>query len=370
MIRVPPTVRLWAKQLKRLPMNLLLRDVVRWAPQPDPGPGYTVVIACMESLAPVVAANLRLCARQAGPDLREVILVFDCPPDRVPAVVAAAAREVAPAVRVRLLGYDRRQYRAARRIHWGWVYAWLSWSLGIAAANTRAVLIHDMDALPVAPGLFDRLYAGWAAEGAEFCGIRRYAGNGVTPDMGLVTTFELTLDAGYVRRTFRPFDLFNKLRVVDGRVVDFDTMLYAQWRSPRRVVRPIDEDQLVHPSQLICQYTDLTAGRTDFRGRGHMLPVLAYYMHLGGDPGPITAAGPGLADPGRRAVPMFGREVGVDGVPPGTWAWMEKQIRRVEHACFGATRPEVGDYLRGFVDRAGSHRTVGRETGPAAVPDR
>jgi hypothetical protein len=87
----------------------------------------------------------------------------------------------------------------------------MSWSLAIGHARTRAVIIHDLDALPLASGILDQIYEHWLEEEAEFCGIRRYTGNGITEDMGLVTTFELALDAAYLRRTFPPFDLFNKL---------------------------------------------------------------------------------------------------------------------------------------------------------------
>jgi hypothetical protein len=42
---------------------------------------------------------------------------------------------------------------------------------------------------------------------------------------------------------------------------------------------------------------------------------------------------------------------------------MEKQIRRVEQARFGATRLEVGEYLHAFILLSGGARTVGGETG-------
>jgi hypothetical protein len=56
-------------------------------------------------------------------------------------------------------------------------------------------------------------------------------------------------------------------------------------------------------------------------------------------------------------------------IPPEHWAWQEKQIRRIEQVLFGRSRPEVVDYLRGFIDRAGNSRTVGHECGAMAVAD-
>ena len=355
-------LKLQAKKLKRLPMNLMLRDLVTWESQDVPAAGYSVAIACMRELAPVAVANLRMCARLNKNRIYDMILVFDCPVDQIPAVVVDAVREVSSSVVVQLIGYEESQQRIVRWFNWGWVYSWMSWCLAIRHARTRAVIIHDLDAMPIDSNLFEQIYDHWAEEKSEFCGIHRYVGNGVTEEMGLVTTFELALDAAYVRQRFRPFDLFNKLRLVDGRIVDFDTMLYAQWRSPRRAVRPINESQLVHPSQLICQYTDLISGRSNFRSRGHMLPVLVYFMYLGGDATLLTSAGQHLAEEGAQSLPLFGREAYIDGVTCELWAWMEKQIRQVEQVCFGKTRPEVEAYLRGFIPRSGSSRSVGKET--------
>jgi hypothetical protein len=370
MTRLSTIARLGLKRVKRLPMQLAIRNLVSWDPHPAVADGYTVTVACMRELAPAAIANLKLIGKADAARMHELILVFDCPVRQIPLAVQQAVRESPLAPRITLLGYDRAQHRVARRINWGWVYSWLSWSLAIRHTRTRALVIHDLDALPLDPVLFERLYANWAESGAEFCGIRPYNGNGVDAAMELVTTFELVLDAAFVRRNFRPADLFNKLKLVDGRIVDFDTMLDVQRRSPRRVVRPIDENQLVHQSQLICQYTDFVAGRTDFANRTHGLPVLIYLLHLGGNPAPMASAGPPLADDRARTVPFAGRPLHIDGIAPVSWAWFEKQIRRVEQCLFGATRPEVEEYLQGFISRVGTERTVGVEAGALAVPAR
>ena len=129
-------LRLRAKQLHRLPADLLIRNLASWEPLGESLDGYTVVIACMRALAPVAVANLRLCAKQASPGLREVLLVFDCPPEEIPPVVVRAVDEASRSLKIRLLGYNRRQARVSSLIKWGWVYSWLSWSLALAEART------------------------------------------------------------------------------------------------------------------------------------------------------------------------------------------------------------------------------------------
>ena len=43
----------------------------------------------------------------------------------------------------------------------------------------------------------------------------------------------------------------------EGRSVDFDTFLSGQARAGRICVLPIAEEDIVHPSQMICQFTAL-----------------------------------------------------------------------------------------------------------------
>ena len=107
-----------------------------------------------------------------------MILVFDCPVERNP----GRGRGCSPGClferfAVRLIGYDERQHRIARRISWGWVYGWMSWCLAIRHARTRAVIIHDLDAMPLEAEFFERaLRTIETQDRPEFCGIGKYTG--------------------------------------------------------------------------------------------------------------------------------------------------------------------------------------------------
>jgi len=355
------------KQLARLPVNALLGTCVAWEPERELADGYSVALACAASLAPLAVANLRLCAKNQGGRLRELIAVFDCPPQQIPSNFVETAREISRSIDITLLGYDRRQVRVARLFKNGWVFAWMSWCLAIASSKTQALILHDLDAMPIGPMVFEQIYENWLLAKAEFCGINLYSGNGVTEEMGLLKSCGLALDSAYVRRTFRPIDIFNAMAWVDGRMISFDTTLYAQWQSPRRALRPIHESQLVHPSQLICHFTDLLAKRTDLRSVPHSLPMLPYFLYLGDDPTWLATATEDLKHENSQCLHLFDRTARLDAIVPQHWAWMEKQIRRLEQAIFGTTRPEVLDFLIGFMRRAGTSRSVGAELGANAV---
>lgn len=355
------------KRLKRLPMHTAIRSLVSWKPLEDPEDGFTVVIACMKALSSVAIANLRLVQEQNAPSLKRIILVYDCTTEELPDDVLAATDSSSDSLPVDVLCYNRNQAGVSHRINWGWVYSWMSWCIGIAHAETRHVLIHDLDAMPIDQTLFEGLYQSAVESGSQWSGIRQYSGNGVTRDMNLVTTFELVCDAQYIRGNFAPFDGFNKPRVLDGIYVDFDTFLYMQHMSPLRSTSPTSETSLVHPSQLICDYTEFTSGRSTLEHRQHSLIFLLYLKYIAGEKEPLLAATERLKDMASRDIVFENKPLPIHHLKEEHWAWTEKQIRRLEQARNQRTRPEIEEYLEGMILRAGDKRTVGKEQGESAV---
>jgi len=350
------------KSIKRFPMHQMIRNSVNWMPMKDPEEGYSIIIGSMHKIPEIAIANIRMVANCDLSACREVIMVFDCTAEQMPQALREDIRAIQCSVPVQVLHYNMSQSRAAHRIDWGWVYAWMSWSIGISQCRTRHVVLHDLDALPLDPSLFDVLYKRARDSSATFQAVRTYSGNGVTKSMGLGTTFELVMDAATVRSRFRPFDGFNKLRIINGSLVDFDTFLWIQHElTGSTCVEPIDENQLVHPTQLICNYTDFSSGRDSLRTKQHSLLMMPYFGMLGGNSTEFDRISKELAESRGSFVSMFGREMNLDHLQSEHWAWMEKQIRRTEQTLFSATREEVGRFLQPFVLRAGSSRTVGRE---------
>ncbi|WP_337175849.1 hypothetical protein [Paludisphaera sp.] len=331
----------------------MIRNLVEWRPLTDPVEGYTVVMGCMGAMERVAIANLKAIGEQEADNLVELILVFDGPVEEVSRAVRDEIESHPLRDRIRLAGYGPIQYRVARLINWAWVYCWLSWVIAIGLVRSRAVIVHDLDAIPIRRDFFERLYLEWRESGAQFRGVRWYRGGGVTDEMGIPTTFELVLDAVHFRGNHRPFDAFNKTKLVGGKVVDFDTFLWVEWQAPGREIGPVEESELMHPSQLICDYMGVVTGRKALAGRGHSLAMLPYYHHLGGEDRALRQATAALADPSASSFPLDGRDLAVDGCSPAHWAWMEKLIRLAEHGLFGRVRPEVEAFLEPFARRAG-----------------
>ncbi|MEO1583741.1 MAG: hypothetical protein AAFR96_04110 [Planctomycetota bacterium] len=332
-------------KLRRAPMLAMLRRQVEWQPMADPQPGYTPIIGCMAAIPEIALANVRLMSRMDMPNAKEVILVFDRPARLMPEGFAEKLEDARGDMPVRLLHYTDEQHAAAERIRWGWVYAWMSWTTGIANASTRHVILHDLDAMPIDPSFFERRYKLAEQNGATFFGIRWYRGNGLDESDRLTTTFEMVMDAARVREAAEPFEAFNHIKMFNGKSVDFDTFLYMQSRIGGADQAPIDETDVVHPSQMICQYTDLLAGRNTHAMPTTNLPLMPAYMLLGGRADLLETMTDHLDREGSPRVPFLGRTLDVSKITPTHLDWLEKQARRLDEAATGAVRPEIDRYL-------------------------
>ena len=264
------------RRLRRRLLTRSLVDLVKWAPLESPAPGYTIVIGCVTDLAGIAMANLKALERCDLTRCAELLLVFDRPIAEVH--VLNELPESVGGAPVRVLGYDARQARTSRRIGWGWVYSWLSWSIGVGAARTRAVCLHDLDAMPLEGGLFERLFEEFERSGATFQGVRPYSGNGFVEADGFVTTYEMFLDAGVLRERAKAIEAFSRFGKREGSWVDYDTFLYLEERLGGRHLFEVDPEELFHPSQLLCQFTDHLNDPDRLPPGGGNLSLLPYLL--------------------------------------------------------------------------------------------
>ncbi len=356
------------KRVTRGALSAIIRPLVRWSPLTDPEPGYTVIIGCSWRLCPMIAANLRLLARQDLTNCRRVLVMMDCERREAPAEFEDQARRAAGGTGLPLefRYYTPVQRRVTRAIGWGWVYSWLNWTLGVAETRTRYAMLHDLDALLLKPSIVEGRYAAirggqGGAGGAEFLGVGYYSGSGVRESDGLVKTFELMFDAEFVRREFRPIDIFNHVAVHQGRRLEFDTFLYAQSRGGRKAVLPIDETEMVHPSQMICHFMDFYTGLRAVPADNN-IPLIPYYFDLGGDPTLLrsvthqlgSATGDGAGPRHNGTVELWSRTLDLRRLSGPMRAWHRKQALRMEAALGPTPRGEVVAYFDAIDHAAGS----------------
>lgn len=292
--------------LAREQLRSRLTGVVEWDPLRKAEPGCTVVIGMCSRLPDVIIANLRCVAASRWPDLKALIVTVDSTALRSGEAIEQAARQLLPDLKVEFFYYSKEQSSLAERLKLPYVYSWLSWCLAIRGVRTEHLLIHDYDALILGTTLEQR-YAEFRRSNSKVQGISWYSVNGAEPADRLATTFEQFCDVAWLR-SLRPLDLFNKIRLKNQRSIDFDTTLDAQDRllseSERQVV-PMNQDELVHPSQMIHQYTMFR--RHPARALPcFSMPMIPFFSHLGGATRAISQATDALESSPHTDVDLFG----------------------------------------------------------------
>ena len=304
-----------------------LRSMVKWEPLKAAGPGCTVVIGMCSRLPDVLGANLRCLAASRWSDLRALIIAVDATRTRAFDEIEANARSYFPEVPVAFVYYSKEQSAFAERLKLPFVYSWMSWCLAIAKVQTRHLLIHDYDALIVGPALGAR-YDEFCHSEAKVQGIRWYDGNGILPEDRLCTTFELFCDVEWFR-SMPPLSHFNKVSLRGDRSVDYDTTLWVQARlaEDQRQIIPMDLNELVHPSQMIHQYTM-------FRRLGPVplpcfsMPMIPFFSALGGRTDAITRATQALDSMPASNIELFsdGNHLNLERLDVAQVDWAIKQM--------------------------------------------
>lgn len=295
-----------AAWLARERLRTRLRGFLSWDPLTRPDPGCTVVVGMCSRLPHVLPANLRCLAASRWPDLKELVIAVDCPAPSGAQTYESAARKLFPDLPVRFVYYSEAQAALAEDLKLPYVYSWLSWCLAIAEVKTEHILIHDYDALVLGRTLAQR-YERFRESRAKVQGISWYAVNGFIPEDRLATTFEQFCDTAWLR-SLDPLDLFNKVGIKKGRSVDYDTTLDIQDRlltDAERQIMPMNLDELVHPSQMIHQYTMFRRHPAKALPCFSM-PMIPFFSYLGGEDQAISKAADALAHSAPTDVDLFG----------------------------------------------------------------
>lgn len=330
---------------QRAVLRAVLAPLVKWKPIELPEEGYTIIIGAHGDLPSLLIANLRCLCRVDLSGLKQVIVVFDRPRAEMAVDVEALAADEFAGLPLTFLYYTARQRFVSRAINWGWVNSWMSWCKGIAAVRTRYAMLHDFDAMLLSPDFVESRYRAIRDRDVAYLGVRYYEGNGVEPADELVTTFELMFDAAYVRDTLKPIDVFNHVRVFNGRTVDFDTFLEAQSRGGAKDTIAANLDDMVHPSQMICQYVMHMTGDRRLPLASNNLMLLPYFLFVGGDERTLNDMTEQMARPS-NGVKLFGKPASPSALAPAHRAWLVKQACHLECALVGKVRPEVAAYFK------------------------
>ena len=309
-----------------------LRNIVAWPDRSHLEPGCTAIIGVCHRLPGVLAANLSCLATARWPDLTEIVLVVDGPTGCLDAEVISRISSVDGLPRVQIHYYSDRQAQVAESLRLPYVYAWLSWSIALAKCHTKHALIHDYDALVFGDTLAKR-YEEFVSTGSAIQGISWYQGNGINHKDRLATTFEAFVDVEWVRSR-KPLSAFHKIRMVGGRALDYDTLLDLQhnFTAPsKRTISAMDADSIVHPSQMIHQYTMFRR----YPGKSlpcFAMPMIPFFEFLSGNENSLRLATDKLNRSGTGPMDFLGDTTSINlsslTLPELDWA-----LKQMVQAC-------------------------------------
>ena len=334
-----------AAKLKRLPLRALLRCSASWRPLRNPEPGYTIILGNYAPLSEILLANFRLLEQQDLTNARQIIVVTDRPKDQLKVPIEELALKAFPKLPLRFLYYNRVEQRVFSAIGWAWTYCWKSWCKAIAQTRTRYAIIHDMDAMLLRRDIFEERYRIINEGKHHYVGVGTYQGNGILHEDALVLTWEMIFDIEYIRARFEPLDLFNQICTLNGRTMDMDCFLWAQSRGGSRKVAPVNEDDMVHPSQVITQYTYLINESGYIPPRHNNLTIIPYFYLLAGMPQVLNDFRRDLEADGATGARLLGHHVDLSKIDTSHVDWLQKQSVRLEHAINGSVRKDVQDYF-------------------------
>ena len=329
--KYPSLLRLVLARAYREVTRHRVSSLVTWAPLDRPQEGCTAVLGMCSRLSGILQANLACLDRGRWPGLKSVVVVVDDVRGCLPAGMEERVQRAFPDLQIEFTYYTPRQAQVLESLKLPYAYAWLSWSIGIARATTRDVLIDDYDALILDSSL-ERRHERFLASGAKVQGVRWYEGGGVLASHRLATTFEAFVDAAWLRR-HRPLDWFPQVTYRLGRSVDYDILLELQENElpgEARDVSPMELDDLVDPSQMIHQYT-MFRKRPGAELPCFAMPMIPFFRFLGGDEAALERATAALDRQGSACVDLIGDGSAINLAQLGTAEvdWALKQMLQV-----------------------------------------
>jgi hypothetical protein len=268
-------IQLAVAKLYRANLRRRLSGLVEWPSLTELKSGCTAIIAMPHRLPDVLAATLKFLTEYAWKDLVEIVVCVDSSKNDALHLLERELEGFGYSIPIKLVYYTDHQVNVAGRLNLPYVYSWLSWSVALSYVKTENFFIQDYDALPLS-NLLSHRYQVFVESDMDFQGVSWYEANGIEQQ-----AFSKT---DWVRR-LRPIDLFNAIGVIEDRTVDFDTFLQAQRLCldvTRRGVYPMGQADLIHPSQMIHQYTMFR------RYPGRALPcfsviLIPFFSFLGGN---------------------------------------------------------------------------------------
>ncbi len=348
-------IRFYYTKLYRGLLRLFLRTLFSWSRLKHPRPGYTVAIASHWRFPHMLQASLLFLDKQNLEHMERVICAIDRARDSRWASVEGEMKERFPALKLEFLYQSPFQAKVLQTIKWGWIDAWLSFCKCIAATQTEYIAFNDNEAKLLDNMFIEKRYARILETGDDFLGVGLYSANGIETEDGILKTTNMLVDTRFLRNKCRPIECFPHVRMLNGKSVDLDLLAQCQIRSSNREALPFDEDDWVHPAQVISQFSYLARNDGYKPPRGNNLFFIPYLEHVGGHADILAEQTACLESFQESRGQFLGYPMDMSLLDKVHMERIRWQIGKIENKLAGAIRPEVEKYLQAIESNMNAH---------------
>ena len=168
-------------QAHRLIRRYQISNLVEWnSTETDQAlePGCTVLLGMCSKLPTLIYANLACLQKAKWDQLKAVYIIVDCQKCDLEIGTEEKVIRSFPDLNISFFYYSEQQSQQAERLKLPYLYAWMSWCIGLKHTNTQSILIHDYDALILSNTVLQQRYQKFQAQQAKVQGIEWYHKNG------------------------------------------------------------------------------------------------------------------------------------------------------------------------------------------------
>lgn len=324
-----------------------LGALVSWKPLTDPEPGFSIVVGVPWNLMYLLPVNLRFVSRTDRSRLARVHVVFDRPEQPGAEAMIERCRREFPDLPLAFHFQPTAAGRLMRGINATTFYHAMNTAVGLRECRTRVLIMHDFDLFPVRPDHFSRIAETIERNNWKFASPELTDFGGLSYADNVLGTWALGIDALWLREHYAPVDIFPRYERIGGRELKLDPTSWIQMRTPQRGIVPNGSGEgFCHVNHLCGTHLDYKAGRR---------PAVVWRLHylwyldmLAGESASMTAATGAMRAAQSSELVVGDFRVDFRGVHVTCANVLRDEVRRMEAAVAGASRPEVEDYLAAF----------------------
>ena len=335
------------QKLQRDPVKFMLARMLKWEPAPDLRPGYTIVLGTPWMLRELLAVNLRFLEKMNNEELDRINIVFDRTPQPGGDEFIEQTKREFPNLPLHFQFHAEKPGKLIQKVNRSKFYASMNWYLGLNAARTKYAVLHDFDLYPYDQDFFRKIYRAMKTKQLRFSGAEHTPFDGLTSDDALIGTWELGVDAEWLRSDFRPVDVFHSVVKVNGRWVDLDAFSAIQSRTrERELAEGAGPESFAHVKNLCSTYLRYSEGKP--AKVAWRLHFLWYLQSLVQGEGALDDVMDAMDNATGAVLDVRGHPINFAEVHCTCANVLVNQVTPMEGALYGGVREHVSRYFDGF----------------------